>query len=355
MQIVQPDGKTIGGCLSLIPQPAKYAHDIPKYSGTENPAKYLLRFERACTVNRWPQQIWLPYLIVSLEGAAEHFYNSYAERRRLEAAARGIQLVDPTYQEFTTALQQAFSSFTNPNQLLHKVETRKQQVGETAEQYHFAMMGLLSDYNDRLSDAEKVRYIIKNLRPSYLKQINVQNPRTPDELLELIRKVDETTEMLLDREDIAILQELANNGQPNEATKEITNQLGAITLALETTLKNQMAQANQPAAQGTGPRRPLSCWICKGPHRASQCPNKTPGQQGNSNGNYGGRQQSNNGPPPEFFCVKHGPGNHSTRFCRALKAERDAHVRQLQQQAGNGTAGSSPAPLTTAAPQQATQ
>jgi hypothetical protein len=172
-------------------------------------------------------------------------------------------------------------------------------INESPETYTFALLSLLQDFNPDMPTAEKLRWLIKNARPNFIKQINMQQPTTIDQFLDLMRRVEHTQYLLAETyetnsiSDIQIelkLDELTGKNKEVETkidqltscSEQCQKQLANITTLVIEAKEQSMLQPAGPNHRETFPYhsqervtyegpRPLECYNCGGPHLQRWC------------------------------------------------------------------------------------
>jgi len=173
-------------------KPVKVAVIPPKFGGTltEDAYKFLKKFESVAVSNHWDDDTKALQFRNYLTGTAELWYNNWYESQKALVAA-GAPLVIKWSQQ-STALQTAFRNVAHTEVAEEKLLARKQKLGESAEDYVYSMLDLISDFDPTMNEASKVRRIIKGLRPVYLEKINPMTITKVEDVLNAIRKVAET-------------------------------------------------------------------------------------------------------------------------------------------------------------------
>jgi len=181
-------------------KPAKVAVIPSKFSGrsNEDPFKYLQNFELAAVSNLWTDDLRLTGLPNYLTDTALLWYHGYVKDRNAAATAlAGAPCTAKiTWDELRTDLQKGFRTVASKEVAEEKLQARKQKVGESPEDYVYSKLDLLHDFEHSMPLDQKIRHIIKGLRPSYLERIHVMNPQTIEEVIIAIRKIAETQFMI---------------------------------------------------------------------------------------------------------------------------------------------------------------
>jgi len=301
----------------VAPTPAKFTAPVPKYDGNSCPISYLLKFENSCKINHWPKDTWLGHLAISFEGTAERFYFTWLNKKKKEAAtatAAGLPRPVVSFDDLARDLQASFSSFSDKAVLEEKCRARRQLLNENPENYTFALLALLMEYDPDMSEIEQVRWLIRNSRPTFMKQVNMQKPKTVDEFLDKMRTVEHTQYLMAERNDTM-------------AVEEIT----ALVTSLQQPHNDNTNSSNNSRGRGSSNRgrRPVKCYSCQGPHYQKFCPELQTADETQSTGNTIGQRGAKRGRGRgKFYCTRHGYKMHNTPECRELKNE--AAMREVE-------------------------
>jgi len=238
----------------VAPTPAKFTEPVPKYDGNSCPIGYLLKFENVCKIKHWQKDTWLGHLAISLEGTAEKFYFTWLNRKKIEAAA-ALAARNPrpivTFDDLARDLQTSFRSFSDKAVLEEKCRARRQLLNENPENYTFAPLALLLEFDPNMPEHEQVRWLIRNSRPSFMKQVNMQNPISVDDFLDKMRTVEHTQYLMAEHNDTLAVDEKTT-----------------LIASMQQQLQNSF---NRGRGRGRG-RRPVRCYNCQGPPYQKFCP-----------------------------------------------------------------------------------
>jgi hypothetical protein len=189
-------------------KPAKLAIVPPKFSGIidEDAYQYLQQFDLAASSNLWNDAYKTSQLPNYLANTAQKWFLHWKrERAAAQATAHAAGGPAPTpisWTELTTAFQLAFRNVASKDVAEEKLLARRHKIGETPEDYIYSMLELIHNYDNSMDEATKVRYIIKGLRPSFLKEINPLGLTTVTDVLQKIRKIAETQYLIDHREEV---------------------------------------------------------------------------------------------------------------------------------------------------------
>jgi len=189
---------------------------ILKGTPDEDPEKYLIQFERAAICNNWNDNCKERYLPVYLEGTANTWFQNWS---------RNNNIATITWAGFKPIFTKAFLSTAKVEVAERKLNTRKQRIGESAEDYLYEMVDLCYAVDELMPEAKVVRHIIKGLRPTFLEKVNMHDPKTIAEALELIRKIHETRYLVnANEEDILSIQPTVDElAKTNELIEKLTS------------------------------------------------------------------------------------------------------------------------------------
>ena len=218
--------------VPVIPKPFKGL-------STEDPEKYLIQFERVATCNNWDEDNKKKYFPVYLEGTANLWFQDYSRKNNIATT---------TWLAITTAFRAAFMSVAKIEVAERRLSQRKQTIGESAEDYLYDMLDLCHAVDDTMQEAKVVRYIIKGLRPTFLEKVNLADPKTISELLEVIRKIHETKYLINSYEgEVNVVQQ-----QPNDKLVELMEKLSSLMVEQNNLLAStQTKQYNGLSTQRT--------------------------------------------------------------------------------------------------------
>lgn len=110
----------------------------------------------------------------------------------------------------SSALQTAFKSVANK---------------EVAEAFVYGMIDLINDYDPDMPEIEKVRMMIRKMRPTFIEKINPCTPQTINALLEAIRKIAETQYMIDHIKSMNSVQVNAINAQMKKMHTEFSQNI----------------------------------------------------------------------------------------------------------------------------------
>ncbi|CAL8077639.1 unnamed protein product [Orchesella dallaii] len=222
---------------------------IPKtFSGSreQDPEKHLKQYERAAACNHWDEATKLLYFPVYLDGTATLWYENFEKKLK----DNGVEL---SWLIIPDAFKKGFTTIARADVAERKLHVRKQHVGESAEDYVYEIVDLCRKVDNNMPEDRIVRTTIKGLRPAFLDRINLMQPNTINEVLECIRKVQET-KFLVDcqteqSEVIAVSREDNEmKNMINQLNENLAKQTDAVTKLIE-----KLTMPQQP---------PRACYNC---------------------------------------------------------------------------------------------
>lgn len=113
----------------------------------------------------------------------------------LEDAARGWYVTalreetPETWEDWRKALQNTFAGDHVQEWAYIRLQERRQQPGETPQQYVTGILQLCTRVNAKMPDAEKLRYLVRGLRPEMMERVALSNPRTTQEFLQHLQRL----------------------------------------------------------------------------------------------------------------------------------------------------------------------
>ena len=144
---------------------------VPKFfKGTpeEDSEKYIIQFERAAQCNNWDDDAKKRYLPVYLEGTAQLWFQDWSREHNIAST---------TWASFVDTFKYAFLSVAKVDVAERKLYSRKQKLGESAEDYLYEMLDLCHAVDEKMPEAKIVRYIVKGLIPTFLRKSQYLRPQ----------------------------------------------------------------------------------------------------------------------------------------------------------------------------------
>lgn len=356
----------------------------PKFSGSfdEDAYKFLFKYIETANANGWNEDTRLSVIPLCLQGPAyqwwHYFVASRAQQQKLHNDANAAQaaataaltasgssgavpviIIPPALNMdvISVALQTSFRSVADKEIAEMKLYNRCQQIGELPEAFVYGMLDLINDFDSSILEDEKVRLLIRKMRPSYIVKINPIAPKTIEELLTCLRKIAETQYMIDHSESMvnAISAQLEKlNAQFNQnLEEELAKAVSDIkhTVQPENMTNVHIAPAKskehkehqiteRETFQRNSPHRfsmsatttdSFQCYRCgRNGHIARNCrvnmsirkyPNYAPQQGNRANMMYGlqrNHPQAYQQNMPPIFCISCRDNSHRSRDCPYL-------------------------------------
>lgn len=186
-----------GGGAPPGPIPVKLAIQPRRFSGESHECskEFLDLFEEACSCNNWGDPLKALQFPNYLSHCAGQWWRAFKNARTRAAVLAGTPLLPPTWTEIKTAFLAAFASVGDLVNAELKLDSRKQRVDETPEQYIFDIISLCDRVDPNMSEDRRVRFVLRNLREFYLTKIMPMNPSTVEEVLTHMRRISEMKRM----------------------------------------------------------------------------------------------------------------------------------------------------------------
>ncbi|OXA44807.1 ATP-dependent RNA helicase glh-4 [Folsomia candida] len=181
----------------MTTKPVKLGVVPSTFSGRadQDPYKYLQRFELAAQANSWDETIKTAQLQNYLADTALLWLHKYLKEQNAQATATAggtPTIAKIKWKDITEALQKAFRTVASKEVAEDKMLARKQRSGESPEDYVYAKIDLMSDYESDMDETTQVRHIVRGLKPLYFEKIYPQNLKTVEEVLNQIRRISDT-------------------------------------------------------------------------------------------------------------------------------------------------------------------
>lgn len=155
----------------------------PAFKGTpdEDINDWLKLYERYAAAMGWNNTQKVNSLVISLQGEARQWY--VTQLRGSAAPA------EESWANWQKALQRDFGGEHIQDWAFIQLQERRQQAEETPQQYVSSMLQLCSRANPAMTDPEKVRCLLRGLRPEMMERVAITNPRTPAEFLQHLQRL----------------------------------------------------------------------------------------------------------------------------------------------------------------------
>lgn len=151
------------------------------FSGTDEKdvEDWLESYERASASNKWDDPMKLGIVMFYLTDVAKLWYKNH------EADI-------PTWTTFKTSIAAVFGRpGVRKLRAEQRLRSRSQQTGETFTSYIEDILDLCRRVNPTMSEADKVRHIMKGISDDAFQMLLSKNPATVSELIELCQSFDE--------------------------------------------------------------------------------------------------------------------------------------------------------------------
>lgn len=246
------------------PKPAKISVIPPTFAGriNEDPYKYLQKFELAARANCWTdthKALALPNYLTDTANLWFIGYKKFRDDEATQQAGGASTQAIITWGELTKALQLAFKTVASKEVAEEKLYSRKQQVGESPEDYVYSKLDLINDYDPSMSEESKVRHLIKGLRPSYLEKVYITNPQTVEDVMKTVRRIAESQFLLAHQVDSNPAQTITppapqpSNDHLKEFLDAYKSEMTNLIKAEVNNIKSQLGQINPFKKRGKGP------------------------------------------------------------------------------------------------------
>lgn len=200
----QDNQTTDGNKIKLI-SIAHVVNPKPFYGNTDNADEWLMHLDVTCRSNGWDEKTKLEKIPLCLKQTAEAWYIS-------EYGSDGI----PSYNDFKLRFKKAFG-FKRPAMVnFNSMTNRVQHMNENVMQYYYNKLLLIDRYNRDLKEEEKIQFIIRGLKPEYLKKIYSSQCTTLDSLVDKLKLLQESSDYASHQSEVTMM---AYN-QPSQAYQQ---------------------------------------------------------------------------------------------------------------------------------------
>lgn len=165
----------------------------------ENSREFMDSFKRAGTCNNWTPAIASDQFPSYLRGTAAKWYKTWIATLKRAAGATGY--TPPSWQDVQDQFAIAFSDGGMVVNAELKLDARKQQIDDTPESYVFEVLELCDAVDPNMTDARRVRFLLRGLREWYLNKIMPHDPTTPQQILTRLRNLYEMKRLNNDNVD----------------------------------------------------------------------------------------------------------------------------------------------------------
>ncbi|KAH9382800.1 hypothetical protein HPB48_023362 [Haemaphysalis longicornis] len=139
---------------------------------------WLHLYERYGRSLAWTNEQKADNLVFALEDVARGWYVTALWEKTAE-----------TWDDWRRALQSTFAGDHVQEWAYIRLQERRQQPGETPQQYVSGMLQLCARVNANMPDGEKLRYLVRGLRPEMMERVALSNPRTTQEFLQHLQRL----------------------------------------------------------------------------------------------------------------------------------------------------------------------
>ncbi|CAN7998640.1 unnamed protein product [Ixodes hexagonus] len=139
---------------------------------------WLHLYERYGRSLAWTDAQKADNLVFALEDVARRWYVTALREKTPE-----------TWVGWQNALRDTFAGDHIQEWAYIRLQERRQQPGETPQQYVAGTLQLCTRINTEMPDAEKLRYLLRGLRPEMMERVAISNPRTTQEFLQHLQRL----------------------------------------------------------------------------------------------------------------------------------------------------------------------
>ncbi|CAN7947425.1 unnamed protein product [Ixodes hexagonus] len=151
----------------------------PHFKGRpdEDLEDWMLLYERYATALSWTGAQKANNLVFALEDEPRHWFSTALREAKAEAPLT-------TWEQWQQALRRDFAGEHVRDWAFMQLQERRQQLNETAQHYVSSILQLCARASPTMADTEKVRCLLRGLRPEMMERVAVSNPRTPADFLQ---------------------------------------------------------------------------------------------------------------------------------------------------------------------------
>ena len=146
----------------------------------ESPSEFIRDFRRAAIANNWTDNRAYTLLPSFLKGAAALWFDSLGPR------CGGLDKLD----SLTNALEGAFRRLGEVDDLEDRLRYRVQGVDESLEEYAYEVLSLCQRVDSEMTEATKVKYLMRGLKPSLVERVTVLPNENVEQLLQNLRNIE---------------------------------------------------------------------------------------------------------------------------------------------------------------------
>lgn len=146
--------------------------------GDEDLGDWLHLYERYGLALAWTDAEKADNLVFALEDVARRWYVTALRENRLK-----------TWEDWRTALKENFSGDHVREWAYIQLQQRQQQLGETPQEYVSGILQLCARVNPEMPESEKLRHLLRGLRPEMMERVAITNPGTSQEFLQHLQRL----------------------------------------------------------------------------------------------------------------------------------------------------------------------
>jgi hypothetical protein len=240
------------------------------FSGSEgeDPRLYVENFRRFKDLTGIPDNMVSARFSMALTGSAGQWWTANAKRLK-------DLPVEQMFQEFITS----FSSGTEGLTLSHQIYTTHQTLGQPVSQFAYSLQEKIIRFDPDMSETQRGHILLAALHPDIAGEVVKRLPDTISwaTVLEAARREEANQRIIKDmKTKTPTPSTISAQSQVNMvqvaspvAADIVTSpsDLQALIASVET-LKKRFDRNGRP------PRRQLECFLCRGPHKISECPHR---------------------------------------------------------------------------------
>ncbi|CAN8006436.1 unnamed protein product, partial [Ixodes hexagonus] len=156
----------------------------PHFKGRpdEDLEDWMLLYERYATALSWTEAQKANNLVFALEDEARHWFSTALREATAEAPLT-------TWEQWQQALRRDFAGEHVRDWAFMQLQERRQQLNETPQHYVSSILQLCARATPTMADTEKVRCLLRGLRPEMMERVAISNPRTPADFLQHLQRL----------------------------------------------------------------------------------------------------------------------------------------------------------------------
>ncbi|KAG0423563.1 hypothetical protein HPB47_000671 [Ixodes persulcatus] len=167
-----PKGQNLMSLRPFAPPP------VFRGKADEDLEDWLHLYERYGRSLAWTDEQKADNLVFALEDVARRWYVTALREQTPE-----------TWVSWQKALRETFAGDHVQEWAYIRLQEKRQQPGETPQQYVSGILQLCTRVNAGMPDAEKLRYLLRGLRPEMMERVAISNPRTTQEFLQQLQRL----------------------------------------------------------------------------------------------------------------------------------------------------------------------